>query len=296
MPKSPAVAVLTSTDPCHPSLIYRKANCYMIRFPAISSPPLVRLILLIHPRHLKSLHTTMSDDFSQVPFDKASAKPFSVSFPDADITALKKLVELTPRGIPTWESTHGNIDRRFGLTLDWINQATTAWLEDFSWRSQEEHINTFPNFEVQLHDAQCGDFTIHFAALFSRKADAVPVLMMHGWPGSFLEFLPLLSLLREKYSPDTLPYHIIVPSLPGYCFSSGPPPEVNFILADCARIMNQLMLSLGFTRYVAQGGDIGSLVAGELVAYDECIAMHGKCSFTLGHSRFLHQCIINNHQ
>lgn len=83
---------------------------------------------------------------------------------------------------------------------------------------------------------------------------------MYGWPGSSLECLPLLSILKEKYTADTLPYHIVVPSLLGYCFSSGPLLEVDFTITDCARIMNQLMRSLGFTRYIVQGGDVGSMV------------------------------------
>jgi microsomal epoxide hydrolase len=84
-----------------------------------------------------------------------------------------------------------------------------------------------------------------------------------SWPGSFLEFLPLLNLLNKKYdSPEKLPYHVVVPSLPGYGFSSYQPVEHDFAQADCSRIMDALMRQLGFGGgYVAQGGDVGSRVA-----------------------------------
>jgi microsomal epoxide hydrolase len=136
--------------------------------------------------------------------------------------------------------------------------------------------------------------TIHFAALFSEKEDAVPIALFHGWPGnlktslvcspvfpqsntsfqsgSFLEFLPILSLFRDEYEPSKLPYHLIIPSLPGYTFSSGPPLDRDFGIEDIGRIMNELMTQLGFGGgYVAQGGDIGSRVARILAAeYESC--------------------------
>lgn len=123
---------------------------------------------------------------------------------------------------------------------------------------------------------------MHFLALFSEKPDAVPILMLHGWPGSFLEFIPILTIISTRYTPATLPYHIVVPSLPGYGFSSPPPLDRNFDLQDVARLLNTLMLQLGFPEYIVQGrnirfirqatltpisgGDIGSQTARILVA------------------------------
>jgi microsomal epoxide hydrolase len=130
---------------------------------------------------------------------------------------------------------------------------------------------------TKITDNDGGKFDVHFTALFSRKADAIPIAFFHGWPGSFLEFLPLMTLLREKYTPETLPYHIVVPSLPGFTLSSDPPLDRDWKLIDTARIMHKLMLSLGFgsTGYLAQGGDIGSLVSRAMAAtYGECKGMH----------------------
>lgn len=90
--------------------------------------------------------------------------------------------------------------------------------------------------------------------------------------GSFQEFLPLLKLFREEFTPANLPYHLIVPSLPGYTLSSGPPVDKNFDTKDIARVVDQLMKDLGFEGgYVAQGGDIGSRIGRVLgVDYDSC--------------------------
>jgi microsomal epoxide hydrolase len=93
-------------------------------------------------------------------------------------------------------------------------------------------------------------------------------LFFHGWPGSFLEFLPLMEILRTRYTPETLPYHIIVPSLPGYAFTELPMLEKGYGVADAARLFSKLASGLGFKRYIAQGGDIGSRVARIIGATD----------------------------
>ena len=121
------------------------------------------------------------------------------------------------------------------------------------------------------------DFDVHFVALFSEKPDAIPILMLHGWPGSFMEFLGILSLLKEKYTPATLPYHIIVPSLPGYTFSTLPSNALtDFSPVDCARVFNTLATkTLGFDSYIVQGGDVGSRVARCIGAeHPACKAVH----------------------
>lgn len=148
-------------------------------------------------------------------------------------------------------------------------------------------MNSFPQFTTEIEG-----LTVHFAALFSQREDAVPIALLHGWPGkyilcpskhtcqpalisytgNFVEFYPILQLFSEEYSPETLPFHLIVPSLPGYTFSSGPPLDRDFGLVDIARVVDQLMKDLGFgSGYVIQGGDIGSFVGRVLgVSFDAC--------------------------
>jgi microsomal epoxide hydrolase len=141
----------------------------------------------------------------------------------------------------------------------------------------ESRVNNVPNFTLPIkHDG--GIYTIHFMALFSQKPDAIPLLMLHGWPGNFMEFLSIFEILMKKYTPDTLPYHVVVPSLPGYAFSSPPPLDGDFQLQDIAAILHSLMLELGFgTGFVVQGGDIGSKVSRVMAAtYDTVKAAHSE--------------------
>ncbi|KAF4444177.1 hypothetical protein F53441_11236 [Fusarium austroafricanum] len=215
----------------------------------------------------------MNDGFGKVPSSALfEPRPFQAAFTDDKIHELKRLVKLGKIAPPTYESTQK--EHNYGITHRWLSDAKAAWL-DFDWRAAEKHINAFHHWTVPIQDTK-GHFIIHFTGLFSAKADAIPVVMLHGWPGSFLEFLPILSILKDRYTPETLPYHVIIPSLPGFTFSSPPPLDQDFDCQDVARIMNSLMIQLGFeSGYVAQGGDIGSKVVRILgCSYNECKAVH----------------------
>jgi pimeloyl-ACP methyl ester carboxylesterase len=119
---------------------------------------------------------------------------------------------------------------------------------------------------------------MHFIALRSAKSDAVPVVLLHGWPGSPLEFLGMLDLARNKYKSEDLPYTFIVPSLPGYAYSSGPSLKTESTNETMAYFVDKLMVGLGFGNgYIAQGGDIGSFVARILAArHEACKAAHSQ--------------------
>lgn len=216
--------------------------------------------------------------------------PFRVSIPESQLSEMATLLQLSKIPAPTYESLQE--DGRFGVTHKWLTEAKDYYLNHFSWfvpsppfpfsllttflrRECEAHINSFPHFKVPISNG--GEtLDIHFVALFSEQQDAIPILLLHGWPGSFLEFLPILNIIKSRYTPATLPYHLIVPSLPGYAFSQTPPLDHDFQIQDVARFMNQLMLDLGFgTGYVVQGGDIGSKVARVLAAeHEACKAVH----------------------
>lgn len=170
-------------------------------------------------------------------------------------------------------------DGEFGISRKWLVAAKNAWLDDFDWHSHEAKINSYPNYKINITTEEGGVFNTHFAALFSKKPNAVPVIFMHGWPGSYMEFFPMLDLLVQKYTPDTLPYHVIVPSIPDYGFSSGPSKNVELTFPLAGEVMNKLMISLGFTKYIAQGGDVGSFMATQMCGtYDECRAFHREFS------------------
>ncbi|KAL2851048.1 Alpha/Beta hydrolase protein [Aspergillus pseudoustus] len=200
--------------------------------------------------------------------------PFTLHIPDEALNELRQLIKLSPIGPKTWWNQ--DMTGQFGVSRPWLTEAKETWLSDFNWRKHEEFINSFPNFKIPIADHEAGSVDIHFAALFSKKKNAMPIIFLHGYPGSFLEFLPMMQLLTEKYTPETLPYHVIVPSLPDYGLSGGASENVEMTLDQAARIMNQLMVDLGFgSGYIAQGGDLGSMLTRIIsVQYDACKAFH----------------------
>lgn len=219
---------------------------------------------------------------------KATLQPklFRAHVPDQALSDFKQLLKLSKIGPQTYENSVADVKdfTSFGISRDWLAETKSYWEAKYDWRKCEDRINAFPNFTAPIADddeegATAHTFDVHFIALFSKKADAVPLLLMHGWPGSPLEFLGTLELLGRKYSPEELPCHVVVPSLPGYAFSSGPPMDRNFNTEGIARVMDKLMVGLGFgDGYVAQGGDIGSFVSRVLaVKAEACKAAHRRC-------------------
>ncbi|KIX94634.1 uncharacterized protein Z520_09680 [Fonsecaea multimorphosa CBS 102226] len=220
----------------------------------------------------------------------ANIVSFDLHIPTSDVDHMRNLLKLTPVASPVYENSLPDGGRHLGLRRDWLVEAKRVWETEFDWhvtcvnsnsfadlgcrRKTEDRVNSFPNFTAPIDD-QLGSFNIHFVAFFSRRHDAVPVVMLHGWPGSFLEFLPLLELFRQKFTPETLPYHLVVPTLPGFTLSSVPPINHDISQIDVARIMNTLMQRLGFDSYIAQGGDVGSRVARIMAAeHDACKAVN----------------------
>ncbi|KAJ5334926.1 epoxide hydrolase [Penicillium brevicompactum] len=217
----------------------------------------------------------MSSPFGNPP-NKISAKlePYRLSVPEEELRRFTELLRLSEIGPETWWNTQN--DPQFGVSREWLIKAKETWLHHFDWREHENLLNEFPNFKIIVEDPEAGLIDVHFAALFSAKEDAVPVVFLHGFPASFMEFIPMMQLLVKNYSPETLPYHIIVPSLPDYGLSGGSTRNTEMSVVAAARIMNQLMVDLGFGKgYIAQGGDLGSMIARIMsVNHAECKAFH----------------------
>ncbi|WPG99507.1 alpha/beta-hydrolase [Acrodontium crateriforme] len=223
--------------------------------------------------------------YDQIP-TSATLKPtpFKAHVDEKQLSDMKQLLALSPIGPAVFENTSQNQGetlmstpaRKYGMRRDWLANAKEQWLRGFDWRTHEDEINKIPNFMAKVTGDDGIEFDIHFLALFSEKKDAVPLAFYHGWPGSFLEFMKILNILKERYSPKDLPYHVIVPSLPGYAFSSGPPVDVNYTINQASNVLHHLMVGLGFkSGYVSQGGDLGSFIARDQAAsYDECKSMH----------------------
>ncbi|KAF2722235.1 alpha/beta-hydrolase [Polychaeton citri CBS 116435] len=210
---------------------------------------------------------------------KATLKPtpFAPHVSDEELDDFKTLLRISKIGPKTYENLAADTKdmNGFGITRDWLDETKQHWLDSYDWRKTEARIASFPNYKVGIdHDGT--ELDVHFAAFFSKKQDAVPIILLHGWPGSFLEFLGVLDVLKGKYDEDSLPYHVVVPSLPGYGYSSGPPLDKDFGVPDAAAMMDKLMVGLGFgSGYLAQGGDIGSYVSRVLNGISEsCKALH----------------------
>ncbi|KAF2156654.1 putative hydrolases or acyltransferase, partial [Myriangium duriaei CBS 260.36] len=205
---------------------------------------------------------------------KVKPDPFTAHISDEKLKQMIDLVKLSPIGAESWE----NLDesRTWGMNRKWLSEAKDHWANKFDWRATEKRINSFPNYTVPIKDDDGSEYTMHFIALFSDNENAIPLIFYHGWPGSFLEFLDMLDHIKKQYSPDKLPYHIIVPSLPGYTFSSGPPTNKDASRIEMTRVCFKLVHQLGFEDgYIAQGGDLGSFVSRQSAQEDPaCKAFH----------------------
>ena len=199
-----------------------------------------------------------SSAWAKLPFEPSiPIKPFTLDIPRKDIEELQTLIKLS-RFVPkSYENSQA--DGRYGVTHDWMTKAVDVWKNSYNWSERQARINRHPHFKTTIKDDDGEVYELHFMALFSERQDALPLLMCHGWPGSFLEFLDLFDVVRSKYSAETSPFHIIVPSLPGFTLSSGP--NKNFDYFDGARLLDKLMVTLGFgDGYVYQGGDVSQTI------------------------------------
>ncbi|KAM5345651.1 hypothetical protein ACJ41O_011512 [Fusarium nematophilum] len=202
---------------------------------------------------------------------EANLSPYKIAIPDKEIARLHLLLENSSIADENWENSQE--DGRFGITRDWVVKAVDHWRNKYDWRQWEAEFNSFPQYTIDVKDDDDKVYTIRFNALFSTRPNALPILFLHGWPGSALEYLPMLKLIHKQYpAPDSLPYHIIVPDLIGFGFSSRPPADKDYDYEDNARILVKMMHALGFTAenggYVTQGTDLGGAVAPKMAALD----------------------------
>jgi pimeloyl-ACP methyl ester carboxylesterase len=179
-------------------------------------------------------------------------RPFQVEVPEADLDELRQ--RLAAMRLPNKELVD---DRSQGVQLATIQELTRYWATDYDWRKVEATLNAFPQFTTEIDGVE-----IHFIHVKSKHENALPLIMTHGWPGSVVELLgtigPLTDPTAHGGNADDA-FHLVLPSLPGYGFS-GEPTELGWDAGRTARSWAELMTRLGYTRYVAQGGDVGALV------------------------------------
>jgi pimeloyl-ACP methyl ester carboxylesterase len=179
-------------------------------------------------------------------------RPFHVEIPEERLDDLRRRIEAT-----RWPSKELVLDRSQGVQLATLRELARYWASDYDWREAEAKLNTLPQFSTEIDGVD-----IHFIHVKSRHENALPLIMTHGWPGSVIELLdtvgPLTDPTAHGGTADDA-FDLVLPSLPGYGFS-GEPIEVGWNVGRVALAWAELMRRLGYSRYVAQGGDLGAIV------------------------------------
>ncbi len=185
--------------------------------------------------------------------DKVDLRPFKVNFPEEQITDLKKRIKATK-----WPERETVTDASQGVQLATMQALAQYWAAKHDWRKAEARLNSFPQFITEIDGLD-----IHFIHARSKHEKAMPLVITHGWPGSVLEQLKVIEPLTNPTAHGGTAadaFHVVVPSLPGYGFS-GKPTAPGWTPITIARAWATLMQRLGYTRYVAQGGDWGNAVS-----------------------------------
>jgi pimeloyl-ACP methyl ester carboxylesterase len=199
---------------------------------------------------------------------QAAIRPFTINIPEAALTDLRRRVAET-----RWPERELVPDQSQGVQLSTMQKLADYWAREYDWRKCEARLNAVPNFLTEIDGLD-----IHFIHVRSKHEDALPLIVTHGWPGSVVEQLKIIGPLTDPTAHGgsaTDAFHLVIPSIPGFGWS-GKPTEVGWDPPRIARAWNTLMKRLGYTRYVAQGGDWGALIT-ELqgsIAPPELLAIH----------------------
>jgi pimeloyl-ACP methyl ester carboxylesterase len=179
-------------------------------------------------------------------------RPFTVDIPEAELDELRARIEAM-----RWPSGELVADRSQGVQLAAMQELARYWTTDYDWRKAEAKLNALPQYMTRIDGVD-----IHFIHVRSPHEDALPLIMTHGWPGSVIELLETAGPLTDPttHGGDAEDaFHLVLPSMPGYGFSSEPT-ELGWNVGRVAQAWAELMRRLGYTRYVAQGGDVGAAV------------------------------------
>jgi pimeloyl-ACP methyl ester carboxylesterase len=189
--------------------------------------------------------------------DTAAIRPFRVSFPDSELADLRRRINAT-----RWPQREHVPDAAQGVQLATTQALARYWGSDqYDWRRCEAKLNSYPNFITEIDGLD-----IHFIHVRSRHENAMPVIVTHGWPGSVVEQLKIIGPLTDPtaYGGTAADaFDVVIPSIPGYGFS-GQPTERGWDTPRIARAWTTLMTRLGYTRYVAQGGDWGAIITEQM--------------------------------
>ena len=184
--------------------------------------------------------------------DKTAIRPFHVNVPEAELTELRRRINATK-----WPERETVADASQGVQLATMQELARYWATDYDWRKCEAKLNALPQFITEIDGLD-----IHFIHVRSKHENALPLIVTHGWPGSIIEQLKIIDPLTNPTAHGASAsdaFHVVIPSMPGYGFS-GKPTTTGWDPDRIARAWVVLMKRLGYTRFVAQGGDWGAII------------------------------------
>ncbi len=202
-----------------------------------------------------------------------SPQPFTLHVDDAVLDDLNRRLDHA-----RWPDQAPGEEWSLGIPVEVVAEAVEHWRHHYDWRAREAQMNRWPHFLTEAAGEQ-----VHFIHARSPEPDATPIVLTHGWPGSFVEFLDVIGPLTDPaaHGGDAADaFHVVVPSMPGYGFS-GPTRQPGFDVSRVADSLAEVMAQLGYERYIAQGGDWGAIVTrhlGESHA-DRLIGVHFNMLF-----------------
>jgi pimeloyl-ACP methyl ester carboxylesterase len=184
--------------------------------------------------------------------DKTAIRPFDVNVPEAELAELRRRINATK-----WSERETVTDASQGVQLATVQQLARYWATEYDWRKCEAKLKALPHFITEIDGLD-----IHFIHVRSKHENALPLIVTHGWPGSVVEHLKIVDPLTNPTAHGASAsdaFHLVIPSMPGYGFS-GKPSTTGWGPERIARAWAVLMGRLGYTKYVAQGGDWGALI------------------------------------
>jgi len=200
--------------------------------------------------------------------DTTAIRPFHVNVPEAELTDLRKRINATK-----WPDRETATDASEGVQLATIQKVARYWGTEYDWRPCEARLNALPQFITEIDGLD-----IHFIHVRSKHDNALPIIVTHGWPGSVVEQLKIVDPLTNPTAHGgsaSDAFHVVIPSMAGYGFS-GKPTTTGWDCTRMARAWTVLMKRLGYTRFVAQGGDWGAVVTEQMgvLAPPELLGIH----------------------